>query len=1340
MSDVYRVIVDTAVGGLTGFVTNFIAVKMIFRKFLGFGGVILRTRKEFEARAAELVEDRLINHETLKDAIGDPKVQGLLADALASFFQLLREQNASRPLSSLRDYRSVCERLLDVYAAAGPELMSEARHLLSSAISSDLLPEAARRELSDKLAARVADGLVNDGTEAHLREICSRLSGVSLSDLILPEVWDKVLNNLASQLQQATEVVKRNEGAVRSTLEDLYNILDCDGKIDAAWDGFSSQTMEQLLGPAELEEALKYAGRALHGFLQSPSGLLGISAVVQEIDRLFNATGSVFRQQSLYDLLGPDLVERLKRVMSRDEVSRILLDVLALIRESKAQLDVRVDHAVARAISLRKQGDWVQRVQGEIIDAVRNVLYGQRMSATLDLVGKTVELIEKQQDEILVREIPQYLEDYLKRVTLSEAITGWGVLQPAKVQEVITGFMARLAEDPYALAPVRELRALTLDRLWPGRGPKGLRLGEAVVGEAIRHLESVDLVKGLAPEIVARGKDLYGRPLSEFISDRAVEELNRKLQDEKAQLERWLGGRFDVFFEGKSGLPGQILTDGVTQALTDMGGTALRDWTEVVGQRSIGGFLPLAKTAAWAGKLLAWFNRNVAMLLTGNVRNLVRTSLGKLADRDLQAMVEGFMGKELQPINMMGFFLGALAALATSLVSRFALPASSPFYIAGHGLWVRALFWMAVMGVIGWFTNWLAIRMIFRPHQRRFGLQGVLPRNKPRFARSMSRFVAGDLLGPEQVEPLTRGIGRKLYEWVRQDDYRPIQDMLASPETGALIRDGVLGYLESSEETLAAQAGCLLHGQKLDFMTEPEAASNVLAFALTRAREAAEDYLAALPASDLPPGRVLRDIIREPVAACAEESLLQRVLNSIAETRQSRSWKTVIRDAVGARRERSLKGLLPEAALEQLTTGLGDSMTASLEELLREAVGREFSPERPIRDLFDGKINSGLSHLVDETDFYRAVRNLFDQDSLADLAYQNIGLNLLLKGTVNAALDLRGLLKDVFAEFLDVELRGFVQEKAPEVKRILHSALEVAGSLTISEIIGCRAVAYPQYVADRLMGTWKGSRGPEVVHNILGQLVSGIAEQVRLEDVLPESRLETLLDRFSGTMDALLADLHQTVQSQREKIKAKVAPAFEALAGEFMDGLKLKHIFQGIAGCDLGRTAEKVTGLVYNCNGLRSSLEDAARDALTVIARGGVAFYLEREALTESCRGLISRSTKAPFRQQLAEWVDQVHSTVIAPLSRQLPEAFRDDVAETVLTAAGDTIEEYAVQVLKRLKLDLTAEREINSMEPTGIEAMFYSFAGTYFRKLIAYGLPLGAIFGLLNLLTGGRD
>lgn len=64
--------------------------------------------------------------------------------------------------------------------------------------------------------------------------------------------------------------------------------------------------------------------------------------------------------------------------------------------------------------------------------------------------------------------------------------------------------------------------------------------------------------------------------------------------------------------------------------------------------------------------------------------------------------------------------------------------------------WIHSLFLVSMAGVVGYFTNYLAIKMLFHPRQGKvLGWQGLIPKNKAHIARSLAANIQNRLLAPD---------------------------------------------------------------------------------------------------------------------------------------------------------------------------------------------------------------------------------------------------------------------------------------------------------------------------------------------------------------------------------------------------------------------------------------------------------------------------------------------------------------------------------------------------------------------------------------------------------------
>ncbi len=83
-----RLICIPLIGGLTGYLTNYLAVRMLFRpqaevRIFGirFQGLVPRRRKQIAESIGQTVEQHLISHDDIRDALDDPEVKELIRGA-----------------------------------------------------------------------------------------------------------------------------------------------------------------------------------------------------------------------------------------------------------------------------------------------------------------------------------------------------------------------------------------------------------------------------------------------------------------------------------------------------------------------------------------------------------------------------------------------------------------------------------------------------------------------------------------------------------------------------------------------------------------------------------------------------------------------------------------------------------------------------------------------------------------------------------------------------------------------------------------------------------------------------------------------------------------------------------------------------------------------------------------------------------------------------------------------------------------------------------------------------------------------------------------------------------
>jgi uncharacterized membrane protein YheB (UPF0754 family) len=205
-----------------------------------------------------------------------------------------------------------------------------------------------------------------------------------------------------------------------------------------------------------------------------------------------------------------------------------------------------------------------------------------------------------------------------------------------------------------------------------------------------------------------------------------------------------------------------------------------------------------------------------------------------------------------------------------------------------------------VGGVIGYITNDIAVRMMFRPHKekRLFGRRmpftpGLIPRERPRLARAIRDVISGDLLSPAVLEGAL--LSDKMLSQVGEAADTAMVALKNEARTPRMLLTGLVGEeaLQSAEGGIKRAAGIFIMEKLLESGIERIAAEAVV--------QEAKKRVAASPAAVL---KLFWDDKRD---AAMEEKLRQ-----------------TIRELIATHGPAAVDGMLENAAREGLDTPIGD--------------------------------------------------------------------------------------------------------------------------------------------------------------------------------------------------------------------------------------------------------------------------------------------------------------------------------------------------------------------------------------------------------------------------------
>lgn len=80
-------------------------------------------------------------------------------------------------------------------------------------------------------------------------------------------------------------------------------------------------------------------------------------------------------------------------------------------------------------------------------------------------------------------------------------------------------------------------------------------------------------------------------------------------------------------------------------------------------------------------------------------------------------------------------------------------------YVSDDAFWTQIWFAVSIGGLVGFATNWIAIKMLFHPRVRVLGVQGVVPSRRLELARSIGDTLEEHLISGDRMHKLLVGSG-----------------------------------------------------------------------------------------------------------------------------------------------------------------------------------------------------------------------------------------------------------------------------------------------------------------------------------------------------------------------------------------------------------------------------------------------------------------------------------------------------------------------------------------------------------------------------------------------------
>ena len=1367
-----KLILTLLSGGATGYITNNYAVKMLFKRYGPFGGMILATRGQFIKSVSELVERDIINRETIAGELEKYEFRKVFYNLVADILQK-QLYNNTPPIKTaeIPKFEQASENLVE-FCETNSEFISQiARVFLEHIKLEELFGKQQQLVVATKLQDILLQELKSGQWLVAVSQGCyQEYKTKVLQEFIVPEIFTSVTLGFEQLTKDFHEnLPKEFIVELEKFSAQIYSQSEWEELLKKLESSLRAKNLQEILGIERTESTIIKLSQQLQEFWQTPLASQITELLASEIIATLQTIDI-----SLLKLLDAGLNKNLEKYL-QEQLPAVLESVICWAQANKIEIETLINQATDEVLEADSSGFFDLRGK---IKKMLKANFADNLAKEYGIVNYFLNYIQQDTDvKFLSRQLSQKLVTYIAKNSISKIVQdlqAQGVLQSAQLAVILKNNLKNylFKVDSKLFLKIFQTQ---LGEFFPEVVDQKLakQLREFLMKQLQKqYLCTPQVTKDLQQEVRREIKKWPEKPLSECLSPERCALLAEFMQN---KFIKNLESSKTELIVGLNKLLAQEIAD--KNVLDSCTAKTIEQLCQSLKSKVLVELeLELEKiqaqpVSAWYDKLnnhkdsiknitsytLKISNKNLQVLLAGKIKAAVAANLTELPDCEIQEIVENFMGKELKPINFFGAILGGAAGLGTLYLENM--------FVGRIPLAFSWVYVGLVYGFVGYITNVIALKMIFKPYQEKkiWGLTlpftpGVVSKQKPRFAKSMANFVGENLLTPDSVKTLFQAkkelVAENFFHTISADNYKVLERLINS--NSAVIASAIW---QLSKQHIAINKS-LLGQEMVQLLSE----INLHKFQeLGLEKEFEQRILGYLENSGAELSKLLQQNLRSPntLAVLLPKTWRLQVEKKVGEILATKMahWCQVITDeqqteklVLNYRAEfrefssEKLQNHLSIAQIEQLKFNLHayfwdkiqePQLQSSLQHWLDSKLRQEVAGDKKIALLFDGLLLKLLQENGKE--IFSNILVLVQQKiqkqhgEIKDAAYKNFRqtAGVWLRGA-DLLFDIESSIYGVIDNLLEQKMPCFMQKKEQELQAKWQDFIEN----TVAETRVCDLGLELDIgaIMDLLEGILKNPQTKETSKKIV-ELLTAEVLKTPLHQLLQVADLDDILQLyrlFAKETIELRQQLVAQLVAKNHLIEQGTLLLSQVLLQKTIWQMPLNKLAVAIDPVELEQTVNLLLNYVLTSKVFPEQLTVCSGQIATTLYKQKLANFIDSNLAQADFEKLLTKILENP---QISSKLQELCTNLIEQFSQQVNQVVsqetKDFILEIALQSLLAAIEEHLLKIITAVNIQAVTERQINDMEPEAIEEMFNSFAQPYFSKIATYGW-LGGGMGIL--------
>ncbi len=1385
-----NIIAKILAGTVVGYATNYLAIKMLFQEFFKFktgtkkvtnidpetkkeiittenkywslGGVIVKEREQFQQSISKLVESEVIHHKALKTEIDKDTFSQAIAKVFTHFFdtELPQSETGKIKLGEIIGLQTSIEA---IRTRLKTELATPLQNIYTQIIQNQPLnqvlstPQVAH--ISKNLSKELVNFLGNDiNWQSFIRKILENIAEKPLNNFLPTEILDTLSNNLSGVLGGLHHSLKHNyEGILNEILDTAEQELDLKDLFFGLSEILSQQSISSFLTEENVENLPIILKNEVDNLFKSEVNEDIISTLLKYLLNILSNENT-----KISDLLSEKLTKSLTEFL-KTNIPDLLTSLIPWIKERRNKLENVVQTA------------FEQEATG-FTQLLASIFIGN-IGEYVQIEQRIITEIEKQNQNIgqLSVEVTEMILNYLQENKIGDLIKKIGIENIITVLSPILKRNIQGATDKMDFSTVKnwldkplntwfstEKITKQLQIFWKEIRQKYL-LEKFLFDEKFTTWAQNQIKNNLGNGLQNILKNILNPEKIEIISENMANSIKKRIQQSEEFFEKILIEQIEKNITTKNlgkilpmDMQNNQLVPFILQAI-DM--FLMGQWQKY-SQKSVSELLPsfINETTSerTAASIQTHLSENIQKYTEGNIKALVQKSLSRQGNDQLRDLVYRAMGKELEPLSWFGAVLGAITGAGLLIMPDY------------QAVWLMLFVTGIAYGITGWGTNWLAIKMLFRPYKPikipflNINLPftpGVLAKNKGRFAISMGRFIGENLLNSESLKQNFNAnkpeILKKIKEFISKDDYQLLKNLLENNQ------ESMINWLINSVKTN------LLNPQIIEMQTKNQVENNkkyslsnlktegfekilneylqsenanqqLQNFILSRVNKVIEkdnDFGSIFPINSLekiePDLRIWLAHELPHLTQFFETEKVWKMLNmtSITNTLEN-TLSQNLDNLLNEKQEENLKEQTFLFIFNQLDN---PQVKNSLVGFINQYIQKEFGDSKVLKDINNGRLlellQSNLPQIL-QNSIELIIKNLQENKiNITQKIYEGITKESRL------AVFLAGnSIRQTVENLITTGIPNFLRQEKYELSFLLKQKIELLGEKPLNFEV--TTLLQTDKLEQKLTTIFENQGFRNKVKQITNLLLEEKIFKIPLNRLLKDDTADILSHLkivLTPSLEEILTHFktHLNEQENIEKLAKPLAKLSTEIIGKYLFNAKIGTILQNIDINEIENIAKNITKTVIDTDIFEHTKTNFVNLMFARLKKYELGQVINIDILKQDLSKTLVEMLQNPNTQDfllkmLTQSAGKQLSGIDTLLSNESKDFILEKLSETFLNSTG----EHLLDILNALDFRSIVIREIGAMHPKQLEKLFYGFAEKYFVYLIGYGFIFGILFG----------